>query len=205
MKIGILVDGQAEYHSLPLLLEKIQTEAQVLRPLYCNMHPHASFAQIAHVAAKRASIFESKGITDLVVLIDQEVRPECAPEIAHGIGQELKKRVKIARVSVIVKVTKFENWLIADPQIFSASKLFQNTNRVRKAVVPDKADNVDALALLNSITRSGSFDKVNGAKTLSGKLDPGRAAENSRSLRRFLRVIGCPDYAEQSQNPIRRK
>ena len=203
MKIGILVDGQAEYHSLPLLPEKIQTEAQVLRPLYCNMHPQASFAQIAHVAAKRASIFESKGITDLVVLIDQEVRPECAPEIARGIEQELKKRVKTMRVSVIVKVTKFENWLIADPQAFSASKLFQNPNRVRNMVVPDKADHINAIKLLNRCARSSGFDKVSGAKAICERISPIRAAKNSRSFRRFLRTLGHPAYATQSRHPVR--
>ena len=40
-----------------------------------------------------------------------------------------------------------------------------------------------------------------GKSNICERLDPGRAAINSRSFRRFLRVLGDSRYADQSRLP----
>jgi hypothetical protein len=206
MKIGILVDGQAEFHSLPLFLDRVDTQAQILKPLYCDMQPFASYQQIAYVAMKRVSILLQKGVSKVVVLIDKEQRGDCAPLMANSIEEELEGRLRQTdwngQVSVVVKVDAFENWLVADPHAFvKLTGMFKHRKRIRKAVEPDKADNVDALAVLNRCCVKGSFSKVKGAKAICQRLDPTRAATNSRSFRRFLRVLGDPAFSTESKNP----
>lgn len=207
MKLGILVDGQAEYHSLPLILDKIETDVQVLTPLYCDMQPHAPPAQIAYVAMKKMHMLLRRGISKVVVLIDRENRRECVPGMKNAIERELRDRLiqvdPNVEVFVVLKVRAFENWLIADPKAFAKLRgMFQYRKRIEKAVVPDKADNLDALDLLKRCSRNGCFEKVKGAKAVCKNLDPRRAAENSRSFRRFLRVVGDPLYSTQSKRPL---
>lgn len=206
MKIGILVDGQAEFHGLRLLLPRLNTDAEILSPLYCDVQPFASPAQIAHVAVKRIPILTSKGACEVVVLIDKETRPDCTPHIASEIERELNKRLPSATpdvsARVVVKVRSFENWLVADPRAFSELRgMFRYRNRIQRAVTPDKADNVNALDLLKRCCRVGHFDKVRGATAICANLNPERAAKNSRSFRRFLRLLRHPSYSKQSREP----
>jgi len=44
---------------------------------------------------------------------------------------------------------------------------------------------------------------MDGAVAICTHLDPGRAAQQSRSFRRFLRVLGDLRYADQSRRPHR--
>jgi hypothetical protein len=206
MKIGVLVDGQAEYYSLPLMLERVSTRATVLKPLYCDMQPFASPAQIAHRAMKTIPIFLRRGVSRVVVLIDKETRQDCTPCIAREIEQELAKRLSQlapdVHVCVVLKVSSFENWLVADPFAFlNLRGAFRYRNRIQKAVEPNKADSVDALTLLRRCARKGSFDKIKDAKAICSNLDPLRAAKNSRSFRRFLRALEHPVYSDQSKRP----
>ena len=47
VRIGILVDGQAEYHTIPLTLQRIKTNAAWVGVLYCDIQPLSTPAQIA--------------------------------------------------------------------------------------------------------------------------------------------------------------
>ena len=207
MRIGFLVDGQAERKGLPKIIPRVRSSATILRnPLFCDMQPFAPPAQIAHVAAKRFGILLAKGVSKIVVLIDKERRPHCTPRIACDIESEMRKRLaKIdprAQLSVVLKVTMFENWLVADPDAYKALRgRFTRVATLRKAVEPDKADSVDALSLLRKCSKTGTFEKVRDGVAICKELEPNRAARNSRSFRRFLRVLGHPDYESQSKSP----
>ena len=72
------------------------------------------------------------------------------------------------------------------------------------AVDNGKADSVDALALLKQATRGDAYDKVQDAKRILEEVDVAQLAANSRSFRRFLRVIGHPEYRSQSARACRR-
>lgn len=193
MKIGLLVEGEAEFHALPELLPRLVTRHKVLNPLLCPMQPTATPAQIAHVAAKRFPILLSRGVGLIVLLIDKETRPECSGELAQQIEREAQGRLKVANVRVVLKVTKLENWLVADPQALrELPGLFKDVERIEKQVA-GRADTVDAHTLLKTCSRKPSYDKKVGAIEICKKLDPERARKNSRSFRKLLKTLGCAE------------
>ena len=81
---------------------------------------------------------------------------------------------------------------------------FRVTRAFERKVSPDRADHVaDAEALLNSAAQGTPYHKRTDAKAIAGKQNALRVARNSRSFRRFLRIVGHPRYAEQSAKPWR--
>lgn len=209
MKVGLIVDGHAEFIGIPRFLDRVQTSAEVLRPIRADMQPFAPPGQIAHRAAKKAGILLSRGASKIIVLIDHETRPDCTPRFRRELEREMRKRMKTkgrpASVHVVVKETMFENWLVADPGACKAViKTSRGIGALRRHVEPNKADNVDALALLKQHAARKQFDKRGDGAAICAKLDPNVAAQNSRSFRRFLRLLGNPDYAKQSKRPKRR-
>jgi hypothetical protein len=206
MKVGILVDGQAEYRGLPLLIPRITTSSTILKPLYCDMQPFAPPGYIAYVAMKRSHILVGKGASLIILLIDKETRPDCIPQISQEIESQFSSRLTSCypsvRSSVIVKNATFENWLVADPDTFKLlTGMFNDWHSIYNAVTPDKADNIDAIQLLKHCCKKGHFDKVESAIAICDKLNPDQAAKNSRSFRRFLRIVNHPNYVAQSRNP----
>ena len=104
---------------------------------------------------------------------------------------------------VVVKNRKFENWLIADPGAFKKLRgRYEITSAFEGAVSPNKADGgTDATGLIKSISKDRSYDKLKDAVAIVSVADPGTMACNSRSFRRFLRLLGHPDYVAQSLRP----
>jgi hypothetical protein len=204
--LGILVDGQAEFESLPLLIKRLNFGGRLLKPLRCDMQPYAPLPQIAYAVQRRIPILLDKGADSILVLLDKENRSECTGLLARQLEQEIRTRLTDAPgvlVHVVLKVRKFENWLVADAEPYRRQPgLFQHPERIKSAVTPDKADNLDALALITSCTKSRHFNKVTIAKQVCSRQDPYQAAKNSRSYRRFLRVVGCPRYARQSKSAV---
>ena len=205
MKIGLLVDGDSEYYALPELLPRIATQHQVLNPLRAPLQPLAPIGQIARVSADACGILLSRGVDRIVVLLDLESRNDCPGGFAQDIADAVNARVHTVRpevdVLVVMKVRKLENWLVSDPQALRLNPgMFDLPQRFDRQVSPDRADNVDALALLRKWGRpQGSYDKVRGAIAICSRMQPHAAARNSRSFRRFLRVIGDPTYLDQSR------
>ena len=208
MKVGLIVDGQAEYSGIPRFIARVQTQADVLSPIYCDMQPFAPPGQIALSASKKFGILLGRGCSKIVVLIDREERQDCAPDFRKQLEREMRKRLKAvttsARLQVVVKERLFENWLVADPDacrpvVGTKSKI----ETLRRHVAPNKADTADALSLLKQHSRTKQYEKRRDGKAICERLDPDAAAANSRSFRRFLRVLGHPDYRRQSKRPKR--
>lgn len=207
MTIGLLVDGQAEYHGLPLILPRVETSARVIKPLYCDLQPFATPEQIAHVAMKNMQILIQRGATEVIVLIDRETRPECPSMLASSVSTALKSRLlsitSRIKVVVVIKVSTFENWLVADYEAFkNLPGRFRDQRCIKLAVHPNKADNINATDLLKRCAKGKDYDKVRDAKSICDKINPNRAGKNSRSFRRFLRVLGHPQYSQQSRQPV---
>lgn len=207
MKIGILVDGRAEYYALPYVLPRLRSPHQVLTPLVCDIQPFATPAQMALAASKKFQILLAKGVDSIVVLVDKETRPDCTVELVQSVEREARTRLAAlsttVSLQVVLKVSKFENWLVADPQTLSGLPgLFEKVERIEKQVIKGRADAVDALGLLNTCSRQKSYDKVTGALAICKQLDPSRAAENSRSFRKLLKTLGC---SQGTPRPQRRR
>jgi hypothetical protein len=212
MRIGLIVEGEGEYYGLPHLLPRVGSPHIVLRPVRSLVQPLAPPAQIAYVASKSFP-FLLRGSVDLIVLlIDKETRTECTGELVAEIGREARARLANLTsgvdLQVVLKVTKLENWLVADPQALRALPgLFENVERIERQVAPGRADSVDAYALLKSCVRKrAAYEKKTGAIEICKKIDPERAGLNSRSFRKLRKTLGCPEpAAAPTRRPTRRR
>jgi hypothetical protein len=210
MKIGLLVDGRAEYHALPHLLPRIASPHQIRAPLFCDIQPFANPAQIALAASKKFPILLAQGVESVVVLFDKETRPDCTVELAQAVERAAKARLAdlTPRVSlqVVLKVSMLENWLVADPQALGELPgMFENAARIARQVSSGRADAVNALGLLQQCCKLTRYDKVDGAVAICKKLDPTRAAAGSRSFRKLLKTLGVEAPAPPPPRRNRRR
>ena len=211
MRIGVLVDGQAEFRGLPHLLQRIVTPHQVLsQPLYCDIQPFATPAQMALAASKRFPLLIRRGANLVVILVDKESRPECTGELAFSIAQEARLRLSrmatAVELAVVLKVTSFENWLVSDPSVLrQLPGLFSNPDRIEKQVMLGRADTVNALGLLTACSKLGQLEKTRDSVAICKVLDPATAARNSRSFGKLLRVLGSPSAPSAVRRAVRTK
>lgn len=212
MRVGILVDGEGEFHGLPHFLPRLGSPHIILNPLLSPIQPFARPAQIALVASKRFPILLSKQVDLIVLLIDKETRTDCTGELAAEIEREARARLATLTtdvdLQVVLKVMKLENWLVADPPALrELPGLFENVDRIEKQVAPGRADAVDAYALLKSCVRKrAAYEKKAGAIEICKKIDPDRAGLNSRSFRKLRKTLGCPEpAAAPTRRPTRRR
>jgi len=203
VNVGVVVEGQAESQALRRILPKIKAQGrQLIHVVYADMQPAAPATQIARKAAVGLRMLRKKGAEAFVVILDCEDTSRCPVELARRIEQALAK-LEWPGVDVVVKRFKFENWLIADVDALKRMpSRFHVTNRFEKRVAPDKADNVrDAAAELGRLCQGHAYHKRNDPVEIAKHQEPRRIAANSRSFRRFLRVVGCGKYAQQSRSP----
>lgn len=205
MKVGTIVDGQAEVFAVQNLFRNIPIpNVQLLKPLYADMQPRATPHQIARAARGTCTILRAKSVDLIVVLIDHEDRDGC-PSVFAGSLRIAFADLGIVGVEVVVKHRKLENWLVGDPDSLQAKMMarMKITSAFKRAVVPNKADRVDdAVALLNSACVKQDYHKRSDAQAIARAISPNVVASNSRSFRRFLRIIGHSSYATQSRLPL---
>lgn len=207
MLLGLVVDGQAEYHSLPHIYRKLSGICTVIDPpLYCDIQPSAPTKQNALKIVEKAKLLVAKGAQHILVVYDKEQQHFCPKLVADELAQEVANRLTSigikSLVSVVLKVRKYENWLIADCNALQQSGRFKKVRKIRQQVCRNKADSVlDAAALLGKHSISGSYDKKGDSVAITQKMDPMVVALNSRSFRRFLRVVGIQKYMNQSKRP----
>jgi hypothetical protein len=208
VRIGLIVDGLGEVQALRHVLRRIQSPQEILiTPLKAEIQPKARLTQITHAATEACEILARKRVDLAVVLMDLEDRSECPGAVAQQIQTLITERVtRIGlgmEVAVVLKVRQLENWLVSDLQCLRATpRLFPEVQRTTRSVPAGNADGVDGLSILkHAAGRRRAYDKVQDAIAICEHLDPGRAALNSRSFRRFLRVLGDSRYADQSRLP----
>lgn len=205
MKIGIIVDGDAESQALFNLTQNINIEnIQIIKPIYADIQPKASFEQIAKKALKSIGFLRGKNADKIIGFIDREDSEACPTEIRNK-PEEAFKKIANEDICIVVKNRKFENWLCADiealkkmPRRFSVTTAFENQ-------VKNKADSIkDAEKLLDTITipKESRYHKRKDAQNITAKQNILNIACNSRSFRRFLRLISHPSYLEQSKKTV---
>ena len=201
MKVGVIVDGIAEYAALPLLLPRVTAQSgHTYRVIKADIQPLAPLPAIARACRQPVVQLESRGMDSIVVLFDRETRPECAAEIARAVGAEIGNHAK-CHVAVVIKERSFENWLVSDLSAMRGHPVrFRVSRRHRRAVEPNRADEADAVALLRTIVQ-GAYAKVDDGKRILASADPTRMAQHSRSFRKFLREAGYPAFRTQSKAP----
>jgi hypothetical protein len=206
MRIGLIVDGQSEFRSLDFVLRRIEIPNVLVGLLYSNIHPHAPTPQIVRAMAGNVRIFAHRQADMVITLIDREDRPTCPGQWASEIAQTLNRSYAShgMRFGVVVKDTCYENWLISDTAVFRAMpKRFNMSGADIRKIAPNKADSVDAQAILKGAAINDAYSKVEDAVRIMALADPLRMAANSRSFRKLLRELQHPKYKDQSLLPAR--
>lgn len=208
MRIGLIVDGEAEFFSLPALMQRVDTPHEVRgRVVHAHIHPLGGIPKLVHrLIVPVKALVEQRRADKVVVLLDREQRRRCCGDIAHELKGALERECARQAIGVLIEVVlkdrTFENWLVADPEALRKSpKRFDVKSSFVKQVEPDRADAADGLKLLKAATRKGGYDKVADGRLILSVADPLRIGANSRSFRRFLRVIGAPQYEARSRRP----
>ena len=199
MKIGIIVDGESEYHSLPKILHRIDTEHTILDPMRADIQPLAKPGRIAAALKSRLLILARKETDRVVVLIDREGNESCPNDIAESILDALVSTCKVHDIripDIVIKNRCYENWLVADvANIRRMPKRFVISGTEYAKAGNGLADEVNALQILKLSAIRHSYSKVQDAVRIMQKADPHSMAMNSRSFRKFLKSLGCPHYA----------
>lgn len=203
-RVGVIVEGSGEVSAFKCLLPKIQTPFQLLeQPLRADMQPKATPAQVAISAKAAVTYYIRRNVDIIIVLIDNEDHPN-PPYFAKQLKAAFSARYENIVFEVVVKNSCIENWLIADLEAIKAQpKRFRLTDAIIKQISPNKSDSVDAQSVLDKIAIKFDYDKGNDPTRIARMQDPIRIAGNSRSFRRFLRVLQVQEYANQSKLPAR--
>jgi hypothetical protein len=209
VNIGLVVDGIAEYQSLPLLTDKINHPNTILAPIKADLQPSAPVPQLARVVKLAIqNALGAKKVDRVLVLLDLDRRGPCAARWAQQFQTHLTE-IGIAlgcEIFCVIKNDRFENWLISDPASLKRLNCFSISSNMI-AQVTNAADNRDAVELIGNalrnarVVRPAAYHKTTHARMILAAADPVQMARNSRSFRRFLRLIGNPEYSAQSKRP----
>lgn len=206
MRIGIVVDGQAEYRSLPKLYDRLETSHLIVKTLYADIQPFAPVAQIVRAVKSRLRALLVKNVDHVIVLVDRETNDVCPGEWAKKIERALEKTCSQqvgCSFAVVIKESCYENWLISDVDcLLSMPKRFFLSQKTIRSIQPDKADKRDAQDLLKKAAKGAAYDKIQDSVRIMSTAHPLRLAANSRSFRRFLRQVENEKYKDQSKRPV---
>ncbi len=206
MKIGLIVDGESELKSLPFVVGAMKLGARtcVWKPILAKMTPLAPLPVLVRGLIPSVRQLEGRAADRIVVLVDRESRTECSCKIASELNCRLRAITDVD-TAVVVKDRMYENWLVADCEALAGQpRRFNLTGADRNRIVPDRADSVDGLAIIKRACVGASYNKVQDSQRIMQRADPLRAAFNSRSFRRLLRVLGHEAYRRQSRIPVSR-
>ncbi len=204
MKIGVVVEGQSEFVSLPALLGEIEarTRHQILRPLRGAIPPLAPTGTIARACKPLIEQLVGRGVGKVVVLLDLENRDDCAGDLALELEDALRRLCGDCEILVVFKHRTYENWIVADLTALRQQRgRFVVSRRLASQVAPNRADSANAKELLGRAARGPAYHKIKDARNTMDLAEPSRIGKNSRSFRRFLRVVGFPQYRAQSRKP----
>lgn len=202
VRFGVIVDGDAEYRSLHYLWSAIASRSghTYLNPIKADLQPTAPIPVQVRSLKKHVAVLSGRAVDRIVVLVDREERTDCCGKLANDLATALAATYPF-QFTVVVKNRTFENWLIADIDALSQQRQrFVVSAAHRRRVEPNKADRVDALRLLKEAAKEG-YSKVVDAERIMRRADVLRIAANSRSFRRYLRVLDYPTYRHQSRVP----
>ena len=201
MKIGIIVEGQEEQQSMRYIVENINIEGkQILTPIFAPIEPKATPQQIVKAMEGRLKLLSKAN--QIIVLIDLEDMDICPGDRANSLENYFFSK-SYTNIKVIIKKRQFENWLLADPDAINGLKNFNVSEAFRRRVTGN-ADNIhNPIELLSNLKSDRkSFHKTKDGTAIAKEIDYLKVADNSRSFRKFLRVIGHPLYLTQSKTRI---
>ncbi len=190
--MGLVVEGQSEYHAVPELLERLgerRTTPAVFQGQGSEMTPEAVVNRM--IGCVRAQL--SKKIRRLLVILDRENREECAPSLARRIYDALVRRLakegvhSPCAISVICPDRMFENWLLADPRGLSEHKYILDSCGTNAPANVDGSDGKNDLSKLFVANRKYAEGKMTGDLARNIRAECTVVQKRSRSLRKFVK------------------
>ena len=94
MRVGVIVEGDAEYVALRLLTPQLRTAVPGLSAVdyvLAKFDPQAPPGAIARACKSRIAVLEAKGADHLVILLDREKRHDCCHAIAVWISNTCRR------------------------------------------------------------------------------------------------------------------
>ena len=204
MKVGIVVEGRSEFKGLPELRQQLieETKASAVQVLFAPYDPKAAPGQVARECESRIKQFAARRFDRAIVLVDREDRNQSCSEIATEIEDAIAARALGIPTKVVVKNRAFENWLISDTAALAKMKArFKLSKGMLNQVEPDKADRVDALALLKKAAQGSAYGKIDDSRRILERADIHRMGQHSRSFRCLLGRLEHPQYQDGSCRP----
>ncbi len=199
LTIGLVVEGNTEFHALPLLHELLECpplKATNLRGVGEQNTP----VGIAKLAAPSIRSHIIAGRSRVVLCIDRESRKECAGMLAQAIHHELRKELGRTNhdghdVHVVVADRAFEAWILADARGLHTRKEFKSAPKFHSFEghmgEQGRKGEVELSRLLGR-----DYSKSRDGKELFAKLDfqqarrHERGSHGSKSLDKLLRTLG---------------
>lgn len=204
MRIGLIVDGQAELYALPQITQRLGTPHVVLPPLRADIQPTSTASQIARaVKTPLRILFDTRRVDRAVIVLDHESRTECPGIWATTLMATVHGQFGPRDIVVVVKNRTFENWLVADVEAVKAiAGRFKLSKAIAKSISTGNADSTNGLRVLRDAAHGAPYQRVNDAVRILSKARPEEIARCSRSFRKFLRVLGHPKFKTQSAVPV---
>lgn len=123
-RIGIIVDGQGDYHSLRT---RFVGSCQVLKTDGPRGHT-VSINKLVSGAGKQLSMLMDCGCNEIVVIVDFEMRMSNYDEFVRDLVEQFTRNYTQCQVHVAVPNRMIENWYLADISYLSQLKVYLKNN-----------------------------------------------------------------------------
>ena len=200
--VGLIVEGDAEFAALPLLhTRKLVPGCPPLKATNLGgVGSHLEPQGVAKMLAGKVIAHQVAGRTKVVICIDREQRPMCAPEFANkvatALARELEERGHASRdVHLVISDRAFEAFLLADARGFHQRGRFVRQPGFHCFEGEIGAGSKKGVVELSTLL-GRDYSKTKDGPTLFAELDfkAARAHRNSgrgsRSLDKLLRTLG---------------
>ena len=195
--LGLVLEGITEYRAIPLLLHQLGVRAVAPsvfngQPVDATVPALVEYRLLQHV---RTQLLKASG--KVIIVLDREDRSQSAEEFGTALREELVRQIgsydgqgAAHRVAVAVADRRFENWLLADPEGVSRSKLLRRGNDLASRV-KCHADTRNAKDLLQSVMAKRWYERaVHGPQlALHLRVEQAGVRYCSPSFAAFLRLV----------------
>lgn len=196
MTVGLITEGDAEFHALPLLHSAgLVPGCPPMKPINLGgIGGEASPRAIAARVWRRVVEHWTRGIKRVLVCVDRELRKDCPGRLAGAIRRELDSLLvgywrPGCSLSVVVADRAFEAWLLADATGLHARRVFKRrpgfTSFEGKAGERNRRGAVELESLLGR-----PYVKSVDAPRIFRSIEFARARTRSSSLDKLLRELG---------------
>ena len=192
--LGLVVEGFSEYYAVPVLLKRLNVRSAIPAVFHGQSDEmNASALSRRMLPEVRAQL--RKGIRKLLIILDCESRPTCAPNLAATVRDEVGRRLSESAVAVRCTIAvvcadrKLENWLLADPYGVAGHKLIRDEVRKKR---PTNVDGTDGKAELRRYFVRGKFyieGEMTGSLAFHLRVENNIVLRRSRSLRKFVTEV----------------